>query len=144
MTLDIKKIKQYAEEALGDILEGSENAIMSEIGADTGALTLKVRDGFPLCGYDVLPQFMFMKDGEVYFFTLLDEIDITAENAALAFEASTSTALSVSLDDYLTFQLGTYLFNEENAGDMIIRYFEDLIYLLEDDDSVKKLLSRMK
>lgn len=97
-----------------------------------------------VCGHSVLFNFMFMKDGEVYFFALLDEIDVTVENAKLAFEASTTTAVSVTLDDYLTLQLGAYLFNKELAGAMIERYLDDVIYLISEDESLKELIARTK
>lgn len=143
MALNMKTIELYAKDALNDILEKVNVDFTSEIGKDNGALTIKINQSFDICGYNALSQFMFMKDGEVYFFTLLDEIDLTTENAALAFEVSTSTALNIAIDDYLTVQLGAYLFREEDAGDMVQRYLDDLIYLLDEDDDMKKLLDNM-
>ena len=142
MAVDLKVIQRYAESTLGKILENCGAKFESSFNKDTGALTIKVED-INVCGYSVLSQFMFMKDGEVYFFTLFDELDITAENAALAFEASTTTPIGVTIDDYLTLQLGAYLFREEDACLMIERYFDDMIYLLKEDESIKTLLSRM-
>lgn len=139
----MKTIQLYAEDTLKKILSDINVDVTSEISKDTGALTVKLSNSIDVCGYSALIQFMFMKDGEVYFFALLDEIDVTVENAKDAFEASTTTALNIALDDYLTVQLGSYLFREEDAGEMIRRYFDDLIYLLEEDESMKKLLSKM-
>ena len=144
MAMNMKTIQLYAEDVLQEILKGTGVDITAELGKDTGALTLKLTSSIDICEYSALIQFMFMKDGEVYFFALLDEIDITVENAAAAFKASTTTALNISLDDYLTVQLGAYLFHEEDAGIMIQRYFDDFIYLLEEDENMKLLLSKMK
>ena len=143
MEMNMKTIQLYAEDTLKTILEGTGVGITAEIGKDTGALTLKLSGSINVCGYSALIQFMFMKDGEVYFFALLDQIDVTVENAKAAFEVSTSTALNIALDDYLTVQLGAYLFDETNAGEMIRRYFDDFIYLLEEDENMKFLLSKM-
>ena len=141
--MDIKKIQRYAEPVLKNILADVGVGVSAEVGKDTGALTLKLTESVEICGYSTLIQFMFMKDGEVYFFALLDEIDVTVENAKAAFEVSTSTALNIALDDYLTVQLGAYLFDEETAGEMIRRYFDDFIYLIEEDENMKFLLSKM-
>ena len=143
MAMNMKTIQLYAENALSAILKDTGVGFTSEIGSQTGALTLKLNESVNVAGYSTLVQFMFMKDGEVYFFALLDEIDVTVENAKAAFEASTSTALNIALDDYLTVQLGAYLFDETNAGEMIRRYFDDFIYLLEEDENMKFLLSKM-
>ena len=143
MTLNMKTVQLYAEDTLKDILKDTGVGITAEVGKDTGALTVKLTESINVCGYSTLIQFMFMKDGEVYFFALLDEIDVTVANAKAAFEASTSTALNIALDDYLTVQLGAYLFNETNAGDMIRRYFDDFIYLLEEDENMQTLLANM-
>lgn len=143
MAMNMKTIQLYAEDTLKNLLSDVNVGVSAEVGKDTGALTLKLSESINVCGYSALIQFMFMKDGEVYFFALLDEIDVTVENAKDAFEASTTTALSVALDDYLTIQLGAYLFREEDAGIMVRRYFDDLIYLLDEDDSMKRLLKKM-
>ncbi len=143
MAINMKTIQLYAEDTLKNILSDVNVDVTSEIAKDTGALTLKLSSSIDVCGHSALIQFMFMKDGEVYFFALLDEIDVTVENAKAAFEVSTTTALNVALDDYLTVQLGAYLFHEEDAGIMIRRYFDDFIYLLEEDESMKFLLSKM-
>jgi hypothetical protein len=143
MALNMKTVQLYAEDTLKKILSDVNVDVTSEIAKDTGGLTVKLSNSIDVCGYSALIQFMFMKDGEVYFFALLDEIDVTVENAKDAFEASTTTALNIALDDYLTVQLGAYLLHEEDAGEMIRRYFDDLIYLLEEDDSMKKLLKKM-
>ena len=143
MAMNMKTIQLYAENALSAILKDTGVGFTSEIGSQTGALTLKLNESINVAGYSTLVQFMFMKDGEVYFFALLDEIDVTVENAKAAFEVSTSTALNIALDDYLTVQLGAYLFDETNAGEMIRRYFDDFIYLLEEDENMKFLLSKM-
>ena len=143
MALNMKTIQLYAEDTLRSILNNTGVGFTAEIGKETGALTLKLNSSIDICGYSALAQFMFMKDGEVYFFTLLDEIDVTVTNAKAAFEVSTSTALNIALDDYLTVQLGAYLFHEADAGEMIRRYFDDFIYLIEEDDSMKLLLKNM-
>ena len=143
MAMNMKTIQLYAEDTLKNILSDVNVDVTSEIAKDTGALTLKLSSSIDVCGYSTLIQFMFMKDGEVYFFALLDQIDVTVENAKAAFEVSTSTALNIALDDYLTVQLGAYLFREEDAGIMIRRYFDDFIYLLEEDENMKFLLSKM-
>ena len=143
MEVNMKIVQQYAGAALTDILRNCDETYSVEHNSGNGSMTIKLENSISVCGYSVLPQFMFMKDGEVYFFALLDKIDLTVENAALAFEASTSSALNVAIDEYLTVQLGAYLFNESQAGQMIERYFDDLIYLLEEDNDFKKLLSRM-
>ena len=141
--MNMKTIQLYAEDTLRNILNDTGVGVTAEIGKDTGALTLKLNESINVCGYSTLIQFMFMKDGEVYFFALLDEIDVTVENAKAAFEASTTTALNIALDDYLTVQLGAYLFREEDAGAMVQRYFDDFIYLLDEDENMKFLLSKM-
>ena len=143
MAMNMKTIQLYAEDTLRNILNDTGVGVTAEIGKDTGALTLKLNESINVCGYSTLIQFMFMKDGEVYFFALLDEIDVTVENAKAAFEASTTTALNIALDDYLTVQLGAYLFREEDAGAMVQRYFDDFIYLLDEDENMKFLLSKM-
>ena len=143
MAMNMKTIQLYAEDALRGILQDAGVGFTAEVGKDTGALTIKLESSVDVCGYSALIQFMFMKDGEVYFFALLDQIDVTVENAKAAFEVSTSTALNIALDDYLTVQLGAYLFDEETAGEMIRRYFDDFIYLLEEDENMKFLLSKM-
>ena len=143
MAINMKTVQLYAEDTLKNILSDVNVDVISEIAKETGALTLKLSESINVCGYSTLPQFMFMKDGEVYFFALLDEIDVTVENAKAAFEVSTSTALNIALDDYLTVQLGAYLFDEETAGEMIRRYFDDFIYLIEEDENMKFLLSKM-
>ena len=143
MAMNMKTIQLYAEDTLKSILKDTGVGISAEVGKDTGALTIKLSESIDVCGYSALVQFMFMKDGEVYFFTLLDEIDVTIENAKAAFEASTSTALNIALDDYLTVQLGAYLFREEDAGSIIQRYFDDFIYLLDEDENMKLLLNNM-
>ena len=142
MIMDMDIVRMYAENALKSILKDINTEFTSEVGSN-GALTIKLNSSIDICGYNALPQFMFMKDGEVYFFTLFDEIELTVENAALAFECSTSTALNIALDDYLTPQLGAYLFDERNAGEMIARYFDDLIYLIDEDEHFKELLNNM-
>ena len=143
MALDMKIVHDYAVDALEQILANVDVSISATTNEENGSLTLKVSKSFCACNRNILPQFMFMKDGEVYFFTLLDEIDLTAENAAIAFKTSTSTALNIALDDYLVVQLGAYIFHEEDAGMLIYRYFNDLIYLLTEDPDMKKLLDRM-
>ena len=143
MTLNMKTVQLYAEDTLKDILKDTGVGITAEVGKDTGALTVKLTESINVCGYSTLIQFMVRKDGEVYFFALLDEIDVTVENAKAAFEVSTSTALNIALDDYLTVQLGAYLFDEATAGEMIRRYFNDFIYLIEEDENMKFLLNRM-
>ena len=143
MAMNMKTIQLYAEDTLRNILNDTGVGVTAEIGKDTGALTLKLTESINVCGYSTLIQFMFMKDGEVYFFALLDQIDVTVENAKAAFEVSTSTALNIALDDYLTVQLGAYLFREEDAGAMVQRYFDDFIYLLDEDENMKFLLSKM-
>ena len=143
MAINMKTVQLYAEDTLKNILSDVNVDVISEIAKETGALTLKLSESINVCGYSTLPQFMFMKDGEVYFFALLDEIDVTVENAKAAFEVSTSTALNIALDDYLTVQLGAYLFREEDAGAMVQRYFDDFIYLLDEDENMKFLLSKM-
>ena len=143
MAMDMDIIRICAEKALDAILKDTRVGFTTEFNSENKSLTLKLSESIDVCGYSALIQFMFMKDGEVYFFALFDELDITVENAALAFEASTTTALSVQSDDYLTIQLGAYLFAERNAGIIIQRYFNDLIYLLEEDNSTKELLARM-
>ena len=144
MTLNVKNIQYYAEAALKEILKDTGVSYTAEVGRDTGALTLKLSKSVGIGGYSALIQFMFMKDGEVYFFALFDEIDLSAANAALAFEATSTTALGVTIDEFLTVELGAYLFNEADAGRMITRYFDDIIYLVDEDDSFKALLSKMK
>ena len=143
MAINMKTVQLYAEDTLKSILKDVNVGFSVETAKDTGALTLKLNESINVCGYTALIRFMFMTDGEVYFFALLDEIDVTVENAKDAFEVSTSTPLNIALDDYLTVQLGAYLFHEEDAGEMIRRYFDDFIYLLEEDDSMKKLLTKM-
>ena len=143
MAINMKTVQLYAEDTLKKILSDVNVDVTSEIAKDTGGLTVKLSNSIDVCGYSALIQFMFMKDGEVYFFALLDEIDVTVENAKAAFEASTTTALNIALDDYLTVQLGAYLLHEEDAGEMIRRYFDDFIYLLDEDASMKKLLAKM-
>ena len=143
MALDMKIVHDYAIDALEQILANVDVSISATTNEENGALTLQVSKSFCACNRNILPKFMFMKDGEIYFFTLLDEIDLTAENAAIAFATSTSTALNIALDDYLVVQLGAYIFHEEDAGMLIFRYFNDLIYLLTEDPDMKKLLDRM-
>ena len=143
MALDMKIVHDYAIYALEKILANVDVSISATTNEENGALTLQVSQSFCACNRNILPKFMFMKDGEVYFFTLLDEIDLTAENATIAFATSTSTALNIALDDYLVVQLGAYIFHEEDAGMLICRYFNDLIYLLTEDTDMKKLLDRM-
>ena len=143
MALDMKIVHDYAIYALEKILANVDVSISATTNEENGSLTLEVSKSFCACNRNILPKFMFMKDGEVYFFTLLDKIDLTAENAAIAFETSTSTALNIAFDDYLVVQLGAYIFHEEDAGMLIYRYFDDLIYLLSEDTDMKKLLDRM-
>ena len=143
MALDMKIVHDYAIDALKKILANVDVSISATTNEENGSLTLKVSESFCVCNRNILTQFMFMKDGEVYFFALLDEIDLTAENAAIAFETSSSTALNIAFDDYLVVQLGAYMFHEEDAGMLIYRYFDDLIYLLTEDPNMKKLLDRM-
>ena len=143
MALDMKIVHDYATDALKKILANVDVSISATISEESGTLTLKVSENFCLCNRNILTQFMFMKDGEVCFFSVLDEIDLTVENAAIAFETSTSTALNIALEDYLVVQLGAYIFHEEDAGMLISRYFDDLIYLLTEDPNMKKLLDRM-
>lgn len=143
MALNMKTVELYAKEALEQILKEADVTVMTEVNSENGSLTLKVSKSVEICGYSALSQFMFMKDGEIYFFTLLDELELTAENAATAFEISTSTAINIAIDDYLTAQLGAYLFHEEDAGMLVRRYFDDLIYLLCEDTDMKKLLVKM-
>ena len=143
MTIDMDIVRPYAEGALKSILRDTNVGFTEEIGKDTKALTIKLDKSIDVCGYNALIQFMFMKNGEVYFFALFDEIDVTIENSKNAFEASTTTALNIALDDYLTVQLGAYIFDEKNAGDIILRYFDDLCYLIEEDASMKALLANM-
>ena len=143
MAMNMKTIQLYAEDTLREILKGTGVGVSAEIGKNNGTLTIKLNESIKICGYSASSRFMFMKDGEVYFFTLFDEIDVTIENAKAAFEASTSTALNIALDDYLTVQLGAYLFNEANAGDMIARYFDDLIKLIKENENMNMLLNNM-
>ena len=143
MALDMKIVHDYAIDALEQILANVDVSISATTNEENGTLTLKVSENFCLCNRNILTQFMFMKDGEVCFFSVLDEIDLTAENAAIAFETSSSTALNIAFDDYLVVQLGAYIFHEEDAGMLICRYFDDLIYLLTEDPNMKKLLDRM-
>ena len=143
MALDMKIVHDYAIDALEQILANVDVSISATTNEENGALTLQVSKSFCACNRNILPKFMFMKDGEVYFFTLLDEIDLTAENAAISFEMSSSTPLNIALEDYLVVQLGAYIFHEEDAGMLICRYFDDLIYLLTEDPNMKKLLDRM-
>ena len=143
MALDMKIVHDYAIDALEQILANVDVSISATTNEENGTLTLKVSENFCLCNRNILTQFMFMKDGEVCFFSVLDEIDLTAENAAIAFEMSSSTPLNIALEDYLVVQLGAYIFHEEDAGMLICRYFDDLIYLLTEDPNMKKLLDRM-
>ena len=142
MKLNMNLIQQKAEAFLDAILENCNVKYEVDRNSDTGSLTLKTKS-IGICGYDMLLQFMFMEDGEVYFFALLDELEVTAENASLAFEASTTTPICVTIDDYLTFHLGSYLFDEAHTDSMMQRYMNDMIYLIEEDDSTKALLARM-
>ena len=88
MELDLNRIRAYAEHSLGKIIGDVPCNI--EYGAENRSLAIKPTESLDVCGHSVLFNFMFMKDGEVYFFALLDEIDVTVENAKLAFEASTT------------------------------------------------------
>lgn len=143
MALNMKTVELYAKDVLEQLIKDTDATVTTEVNRDNGTMTLKLSGSINICGYSALPQFMFMQNGEIYFFTLFDELELTVENAATAFEISTSTALNIAIDDYLTAQLGAYLFHEEDAGMMIERYFDDLIYLLEEDPDMKKLLSKM-
>ena len=143
MGLNIEDIKLYAERALNSIFKNRNVKFISEV-SQVGSLTLKTETSIDLCGFSTLLRFMFMKDGEIYFYAIFGEIELSAENAAHAFNATASTALNIALNDYLVVQLGSYLFREEDTSDMISRYFEDLFYLIKDDDDMKILLHRMK
>jgi hypothetical protein len=143
MELNMKLVQYCAEKTLNSILKDVDVGYTAEIGKETGTLTLKLEKSIGVCGYNALMQFMFMKDGEVYFFTMLDQIDLTVENAAYAFEASTATALNIVIDEYLTVQLGAYLFDEKNAVDIMFRYIDDMVHLIEKDPNMKKLLNKM-
>ena len=142
MEMDLKKIRAYAEDYISQIIGGIPCNI--EYGSENRSLSIKPTKSVDICGHSALLNFMFMADGEVYFFTLFDQIDLTVENAALAFEASTTTAVAITIDEYLTAQLGAYIFDEEHTCVMIERYLNDMIYLLSDDDSMKTLISRTK
>ena len=144
MALNTRTVQRYAEAALDDILNGVGVNYTSSIDSESGTLTIKLEKSVDLCGYSTLLNFMFMTSGEIYFFALFDKLKLTAENAAIAFDVSSSTPIAIVIAEYLTAQLGAYLFTEENAYEMLQRYFDDLIYLIEQDDSMKKLLDRME
>ncbi len=143
MALNMNEVRRHAEFMIGEILKESGVGYKTEYNNEARSLSINIEKSIKICGYDALLRFMFMDNGEVYFFTLFDEVDLTEENAALAFEASTTTPICVTIDDFLTLQLGAYIFSDEHAADIVARYIQDMVYLLEEDDSTKALLAKM-
>ena len=79
---------------------------------------------------------------EFHFSTSFGLTEVTAENAEIAFEASEATALNVTLTPFLTIQLGGYLFNDSHVCNILVKYFNDLAYLIQEDKSTKLLLKK--